>query len=169
MENNMTLVRSFMALTALAATSACVNTDAGLASAALAAAPVRDGNALEVERFFMAGIGHFNRGDLEGFLVQFDEDIRMYAVNSWLRGKPVLRQRFRDTFKQFPQVKMEITNLRARSETPNTVTVDFEFHTFPRGTESGYHGVGSGVYVKRAVGWREVMEHESVTKRDAGI
>jgi hypothetical protein len=64
---------------------------------------------------------------------------------------------------------MEITNLRARSETPNTVTVDFEFHTFPRGTGPGYHGVGSGVYVKRAGGWREVMEHESVTKRDAGI
>jgi hypothetical protein len=165
----MALVRSLLALSALTATSACLTANATPAVAILAAAPVRDANALEVERFFTAGIEHFNRRDLEAFLAQFDDNISMYAVNSWLRGKPALRQRFRDTFKQFPQVKMEITNLRARSQSPNTVTVDFEFHTFPRGTGPGYHGVGSGVYVKRAEGWREVLEHESVTKRDAGI
>jgi hypothetical protein len=165
----MSLIRSLLALSALTATCACVNSDVRPALGTPAAAPARDANAIEVERFFLAGIEHFNRRDLEAFLVQFDEDIRMYAVNAWLHGKPALRERFESTFKMFPKVKMEITNLRARSETPNTVTVSFEFHTYPKGSGPGYHGVGSGVYVERAGQWREVMEHESVTKRDAGI
>jgi hypothetical protein len=131
--------------------------------------PARDKNAIQVETFFMQGIAHFNRQDLDSFLTQFDDGIRMFAVTNWLRGKGALRERFASTFKQFPQTKMEITNLRARSETPTVVTVEFEFHVYPRGTGPAYHGVGSGVYVKRREGWREVLEHETVTKRDAGL
>jgi hypothetical protein len=131
--------------------------------------PARDANAMEVERFFVEGIGKFNRRELDPFLMQFDEDIRMFAVSDWLRGRAAVRQRFVDTFRQFPEARMEITNLRARSETPTVVTVEFEFHTYPRGSGPAYHGVGTGVYVRRAEGWREVMEHETVTRRDPGL
>jgi hypothetical protein len=131
--------------------------------------PARDANAMEVERFLMEGIGKFNRRELDPFLMQFDENIRMFAVSNWLRGRPAVRQRFVDTFRQCPEARMEITNLRARSETPTVVTVEFEFHTYPRGSGPAYHGVGTGVYVRRAGGWREVMEHETVTRRDPGL
>ena len=79
-----------------------------------------------------------------------------------------IRSRFTQTFRDFPKVRMEITNLRGRSEAPGVVTVEFEFHTYPQGEGPAWHGVGSGVYVKKADGWREVLEHESVTRRDSG-
>lgn len=132
------------------------------------AAPTRDRAADEVARFFMEGIGHFNRHDLDAFMRQFDPDIRMFVLDHWLRGAPALRERFAATFRQFPQVRMQITNLRARSVARNVVTVEFEFHTYPKGSGPAYHGVGSGTYVKSANGWNEVLEHESVLKRDAG-
>ncbi|HEX8570357.1 MAG TPA: nuclear transport factor 2 family protein [Caulobacteraceae bacterium] len=128
-----------------------------------------DPNAREVERFFMQGIGHFNRHELEPFLKQFSPDLRMFAVTEWLRGKEQIRARFTQTFRDYPNVRMEITNLKGRSEAANVVTVEFEFHTYPTGSGGAWHGVGSGVYVKTAEGWREVLEHESVTKRDAGM
>ena len=143
---------------------------AAAAPAPLDAMPTRpDRDAAEVHRFFMEGIAHFNHHDIEPFLTQFDEQISMFAVSSWLRGKAALRERFASTFAAFPKARMEITNLRARSAGRNVVTVDFEFHTYPRGTGPAYHGVGSGAYIRTKAGWREVLEHESVTKRDAGF
>lgn len=126
-------------------------------------------DAEQVKRFFMEGIDRFNRHDLDGFMIQFDPDIRMYSVTQWLTGSPSLRQRFASTFAQFPDVHMDITDLRAQSVAPGVVTVQFEFHTFPNGSGPAYHGVGSGTYVKGSHGWREVQEHETVSKRDAGL
>ena len=50
-----------------------------------------------------------------------------------------------------------------------TVVVDFKWHTYPQGKGPGFHGVGSGVYVKKKGRWVEVLEHETVTKVDDGI
>jgi hypothetical protein len=166
----MTCFHTLLAAAALAGLSACTTGTAGLTHLEpVPATGLRDANAMEVERFFMEGIGRFNRRELDAFLTQFDESIRMFAVSSWLRGKAQVRQRFVETYRQFPDARMDITNLRARSETPTVVTVEFEFHTYPRGTGPAYHGVGTGVYVRRAEGWREVLEHESVTRRDPGL
>jgi hypothetical protein len=162
-------IRTSLALATSALSGACATAGSSAATIQAPHAPVRDTSALEVERFFMEGIAKFNRRELDPFLLQFDETIRMFAVSSWLRGRAEVRQRFVDTFRQFPEARMEITNLRARSETPNVVTVEFEFHTYPRGTGPAYHGVGTGVYVRRAEGWREVLEHETVTRRDPGL
>jgi hypothetical protein len=140
-----------------------------LSVATNAGAEAPDPNAREVERFFMEGIAHFNRHDLEPFLRQFHPELKMFAVTDWLRGKEQVRTRFTATFRDFPKVRMEITNLRGRSETPTVVTVEFEFHTYPMGEGGAWHGVGSGVYVKTAEGWREVLEHESVTRKDASL
>lgn len=161
----------FLAASALAALGACTaSATADAPAAAISSAEAaRDANALEVERFFMEGIARFNARDLEPFLDQFSPDIRMFAVSSWLRGRDAVRQRFVSTFAQFPEARMEITNLSARSETPTTVTVEFEFHTYPRGTGPAFHGVGTGVYVRGPAGWREVLEHETVTRRDPGL
>ena len=166
----MTFRRPAILAFACALSAACAPAALAVAPPSAAAAAERsDPNAREVERFFMAGIAHFNRHDIEPFLDQFHDEIRMFAVTSWLRGKPALRERFESTFRQFPKTRMEITNLRARSETKDVVTVEFEFHAYPQGTGPAWHGVGSGVYVRTRAGWREVLEHESVTRRDKPV
>jgi len=122
----------------------------------------------EVKRFFMQGIEAFNRHDLDAFLRQFAPELQMYAAYEWLRGEAAVRERFRFTFATYPDVQMEIDDLRARSVAADVVTVDFRFRTYPKGTGPAFHGVGSGVYVRRGGEWREVLEHETVTKIDAG-
>ena len=139
---------------------------ASLLAVAPAAHAETDPAAREVEQYFRAGIEAFNRGDLERFLQQFHPELRMYAVNEWLRGEAQIRERFTTTFRDFPRVRMEISRLRARSGTPDVVTVEFEWATFPRGDDAAWRGVGSGVYVRTAQGWREVLEHETVVSRD---
>jgi hypothetical protein len=52
--------------------------------------------AAEVARHFRAGIEAFNARDLETFLLQFAEDIQMYAPTGWLRGRDEVRERFAD-------------------------------------------------------------------------
>lgn len=119
-----------------------------------------------VETFFMSGIEAFNAHDLNRFMEQFADDIEMYTPAGWLRGKTVVRERFVETFKQFPAVKMEIEELKVRQVAPDTVIVDFKWKTYPKGSGAAFHGVGSGVYIKRKGNWVEVLEHETVTKID---
>ena len=132
------------------------------------AAPVRKH---PVETFFMDGIRAFNAHDLDEFMKQFADDLQMYAVDQglWLRGKPAVRQRFLETFRQFPSAKMEIEDLRVRAVARNAAVVDFKFHTYPQGTGPAFHGIGSGVYVLRRGHWVEVLEHESITSIDEGL
>jgi uncharacterized protein (TIGR02246 family) len=123
-------------------------------------------NAAEVEAFFMSGIDAFNRHDLDGFLRQFADDIDMYTPTGWLRGKQEVSERFATTFAQFPQVRMEIEQLEGRGVGPGTVVISFRWRVFPMGTGPAYHGVGTGVYVRRNSNWVEVLEHETVTRVD---
>lgn len=119
-----------------------------------------------VETFFMAGIEAFNAHDLDKFMEQFASDVEMYTPAGWLRGNAAVKERFVQTFKQFPNVKMEIEELKVREVAPKTVIVDFKWKTYPMGKGPAFHGVGSGVYVKRKGKWIEVLEHETVTKVD---
>ncbi len=122
-----------------------------------------------VETFFMSGIAAFNAHNLDEFMKQFDDNLEMYTPTGWLRGQAAVRERFSLTFKQFPQVKMEIENLRVREITPTTAVVDFKWHAFPQGAGPAFHGVGSGVYVLRDGRWLETLEHETVERVDAGL
>ena len=122
-----------------------------------------------VEKFFMSGIAAFNRHDLDGFMKQFAADIEMYTPTGWLRGRDAVRERFAQTFKQFPQVRMEIGELRVRAVARGTVVTDFKWRVYPMGQGPAFHGVGSGVYLLRRGRWVEVLEHETVVKVDEGL
>jgi uncharacterized protein (TIGR02246 family) len=122
-----------------------------------------------VERFFMAGIEAFNAHDLDKFMKQFADDVEMYTPTGWLRGKMAVRGRFVGTLQQFPSVKMEIEDLRVREVSPLTAVVDFKWRTYPKGSGPAFHGVGSGVYVRRGGQWVEVLEHETVERVDEAL
>jgi len=122
-----------------------------------------------VESFFMNGIKAFNAHDLDTFMQQFADDVEMYTPTGWLRGNQGVRERFAQTFQQFPKVKMEIENLRVREVARGTVVTDFNWRVFPMGAGPAFHGVGSGVYVERKGRWVEVLEHETVVKVDEGL
>lgn len=122
-----------------------------------------------VENFFMSGIAAFNAHDLDGFMKQFAEDIEMYTPTGWLRGREGVRERFAQTFKQFPSVRMEVEDLRVREVARGTVVTNFKWRVYPMGKGPAFHGVGSGVYVLRDGGWVEVLEHETVVKVDEGL
>jgi hypothetical protein len=122
-----------------------------------------------VEEFFMSGIAAFNSHNLDTFMKQFAPDIEMYTPTGWLRGSTAVRERFAGTFSQFPNVKMEIENLRVRSVAKDVVVTDFSWRVYPMGRGPAFHGVGSGVYIKKNGNWAEVLEHETVTKVDEGL
>ncbi|HLM56083.1 MAG TPA: nuclear transport factor 2 family protein [Pyrinomonadaceae bacterium] len=142
-----------------------------LVAASLSAAAQTENRAQKhpVEEFFMAGIAAFNAHDLEGFMKQFAGDIEMYTPTGWLRGREGVRERFAQTFRQFPSVRMEIEELRVREVARGMAVTDFRWRVYPMGKGPAFHGVGSGVYVLRDGRWAEVLEHETVVKVDEGL
>lgn len=143
-----------------------------LASAWLAGCASTDGtmagsnSAEDVRTLYLSGIEAFNAHDLERFMEQFAEDIRMYTPTGWLTGKAAVRDRFAQTFQQFPSVRMEIVDLQVRSVAADVAVVEFRWRVQPRGTGPAFEGVGSGVYVRREGRWIEVLEHETVVRTD---
>jgi uncharacterized protein (TIGR02246 family) len=125
--------------------------------------------AAAVSARFGQGIEAFNRHDLDVFLAQFGDDIEMHTPTGWLRGKEAVRARFVETFAQFPRVRMETEQLRARVAAPGVVIIDFAWRVFPAGQGPAFHGLSSGLYVQRAGRWVEIHEHESVTRIDAPL
>ncbi len=140
-----------------------------VSAAAIAGAQLKVLEKHPVETFFMSGIEAFNAHDLDLFTKQFDKDIEMYTPTGWLRGKPAVRERFAATFKQFPNVRMEIEDLKVREVVKGTAIVDFKWRVYPLGRGPAFHGVGTGVYVRKNGQWSEVLEHETVTKVDEGL
>lgn len=122
-----------------------------------------------VETFFTSGVAAFNAHDLDGFMRQFAEDVEMYTPTGWLRGRAPVRERFAQTFAQFPAVRMVVEDLRVREVARDTVVTDFRWHVYPMGQGPAFHGVGSGVYVRKGGNWAEVLEHETVVKVDEGL
>ena len=139
------------------------------ASLPAAAQTENKGQRHPVEGFFMAGIAAFNAHDLEGFMKQFAGDVEMYTPTGWLRGHEGVRERFAQTFRQFPSVRMEVEELRVREVARGTAVTDFRWRVYPMGKGPAFHGVGSGVYVLRDGRWAEVLEHETVVKVDEGL
>jgi len=119
-----------------------------------------------VETYFISGIEAFNAHNLDKFMEQFASDVEMYTPTGWLHGNALVKERFVQTFKQFPNVKMEIEELKVREINSKTAIVDFKWKNYPMGKGPAFHGVGSGIYVKRNGKWVEVLEHETVTKVD---
>jgi uncharacterized protein (TIGR02246 family) len=149
----------------LAAVSSCTSSrNARPTSAAVASTAVR-----EVEAVYRAGIDAFNRQSLEVFVAQFADDIRMYTPTGWVAGKAAVTERFRSTFAQFPKSRMAIDSLQVQAVGAETVTVAFRWRVYPMGTGPAFHGVGSGVYVRRLGQWVEALEHETVTHVDAAL
>ena len=128
--------------------------------------PPSDDSAEEVRALYLSGIEAFNEHDLDRFVEQFAEDIRMYTPTGWLLGKASVRDRFAGTFRQFPSVRMEIEDLEVHSVSRDAVVVDFAWRVHPQGAGPAFHGVGSGVYVRRDGRWVEVLEHETVVRTD---
>lgn len=120
----------------------------------------------ELHNFFHSGISAFNNHDLNQFLQQFSPNIEMYSPTGWLRGKEAVRVRFKDTFEKFPQVNMEVEDLKVRMLTSNVYAVDFKWRVFPLGQGPAFHGIGTGIYLFENGKWQEVLEHETVTKTD---
>ena len=123
----------------------------------------------EVRAFFLSGIEEFNAHELNRFMSQFGADIRMYTPTGWVNGYAAVRERFADTFAQFPDVRMEIDSLRVRQVGDGVVVTDFQWRVYPMGQGPAFHGVGSGVYVLRGGDWEEVLEHETVTLVDEAL
>jgi uncharacterized protein (TIGR02246 family) len=144
---------------------ACARQAAMPAAAATAATPAGAAVvAAAVESTYRAGIAAFNAHELDTFVGQFADDVVMYTPTGWLRGRAAVRARFDSTFRQFPKVRMEIDSLEVRAVGPATATVAFRWHVYPMGAGPAFDGVGSGVYVRRADAWVEVLEHETVTR-----
>lgn len=123
----------------------------------------------EVVAFFNSGIAAFNRHELNVFMGQFGADIRMYTPTGWVNGYAAVRERFADTFAQFPAVRMEVDSLNARQVGDGVVVTRFRWRVYPMGQGPAFHGVGSGVYILRGDKWEEVLEHETVTRVDEGL
>jgi uncharacterized protein (TIGR02246 family) len=119
-----------------------------------------------VEALYRSGIAAFNRHDLNEFTSQFADDIAMYTPTGWVRGRNAVRQRFAETFKQFPNVSMTIDSLDVTSPAPRTAIVRFNWTVQPMGRGPAFRGVGSGMYVERNGRWVEVLEHETVVSVD---
>ncbi len=123
----------------------------------------------EVVAFFNSGIEAFNRHELNAFMGQFGADIRMYTPTGWVEGYAAVRERFDDTFAQFPNVRMEVEGLEARQVHDSVVVTEFRWRVYPMGQGPAFHGVGTGVYVLRGGDWEEVLEHETVTSVDEAL
>ena len=129
----------------------------------------RAADARAVEDLYRSGIAAFNRHNLEEFTAQFADDIEMYTPTGWVKGRPAVIHRFRDTFTQFPRVQMIVDSLAVRVVSHGVATVAFSWRVHPMGQGPAFHGVGSGVYVLRRDKWEEVLEHETVTRVDAAL
>jgi hypothetical protein len=93
----------------------------------------------------------------------------MYTPTGRLRGQGAVRKRFAETFQQFPNVRMEIEDLKVRDVATDVAITDFKWRVYPMGKGPAFRGVGSGVYVRKDGRWAEVLEHETVVKVDQGL
>lgn len=122
-----------------------------------------------VEHLFLSSIDAFNNGDLELFLSNFATEIRMYGTDGIYEGKDSLRERFKTIFEQFPNKKMDITELKLTVLSGDIVLVHFKWQLYPMGKGPSYRGIGSGVYVLYEDTWKEILEAETVTEVDEAL
>ncbi len=119
-----------------------------------------------VKELYMSSIEAFNQGNLDLFLANFDSDIKMYGTDGMYFGINALRNRFDKVFKQFPNVRMEILELKLEILSEVVVLVNFKWKVYPMGQGPAYSGLGSGIYMFKENKWTEILEAERVTEKD---
>lgn len=119
-----------------------------------------------VRALFLSSIKAFNKGDLDLFLVNFAQDIKMYGTDGNYIGHKALRERFEIVFRQFPNKKMEIPELTLQVLSKEVVLVNFKWKLYPMGQGPAYSGVGTGLYNYRNHKWMEILEVETITHID---
>lgn len=119
-----------------------------------------------VEELYMSSIQAFNQGSLDLFLANFDTDIKMYGTDGTYFGIDTLRNRFVQVFEQFPNVKMEIRELKLEILSDKIVLVNFKWRVYPLGHGPAYSGLESGIYIYKENKWAEILEAERVTNID---
>lgn len=119
-----------------------------------------------VKELFLSSIGGFNEGNLKLFYANFAPEIKMYADDGNYFGRSALQERFEILFKKFPDMKMEIPELKLEILSKEVVLVNFKWKLYPMGKGPAYSGVGSGVYKYLDDQWMEILEVETTTHVD---
>ncbi len=121
------------------------------------------------KELYLYSIEAFNQGNLELFLANFAQEIKMYGTDGTYFGHDVLRKRFEDVFKRFPNMKMEIPELKSEVLSKEVIMVNFKWKLYPMGQGPAYSGIGSGIYKYQNGEWKEVLEVETVTDVDEAL
>ncbi|MEM7382680.1 MAG: nuclear transport factor 2 family protein [Bacteroidota bacterium] len=122
-----------------------------------------------VRALFLSTIEAFNEGDLDLFLANFAQEVRMYGTDGVYNGQDALRVRVQAVFKQFPNKRMEIPELHLELLSEEVVMVHFAWKLYPMGQGPAYSGVGTGIYTLINGQWIEVLEVETVTEVDEAL
>lgn len=122
-----------------------------------------------VRMLYLSSIEALNEGNLDLFLANFAPEIKMYGTDGTYFGENALRERFEIVLQQFPDVRMEIPELNLELLSPDIVLVNFKWKVFPSGQGPAFSGIGSGIYMKKAGTWMEILEVETVTDVDEAL
>ena len=122
-----------------------------------------------VRTLYLTSIEALNEGNLDLFLANFAPEIKMYGTDGNYFGQNALRERFEKVLKQFPNVRMEIPELKLEILSKDVVLVNFKWKVFPMGQGPAFSGIGSGVYAKNGDKWMEILEVETITDVDEAL
>ncbi|MGB5693439.1 MAG: nuclear transport factor 2 family protein [Flavobacteriaceae bacterium] len=122
-----------------------------------------------VRVLYLSSIEALNEGNLDMFLANFAPEIKMYGTDGNYFGQNALRERFENVLQQFPDVRMEIPELKLENLSQNVVIVNFKWKVFPMGQGPAFSGLGSGVYINKSGKWMEILEVETITNVDEAL
>ncbi len=122
-----------------------------------------------VRELFLSSIEAFNERQLDLFLANFASDIRMFGTDGNYFGQAALRERFKTLFQQFPNMRMEIPELKLEILSEEVVLVNFQWKLYPMGQGPAFSGIGSGIYSFSDGQWIEILEVERTTDVDEAL
>ncbi len=122
-----------------------------------------------VKELYLSSIEAFNERNLELFLANFAPEIKMYGTDGRYFGLSALQERFEILFKQFPEMRMEIPELKTEVLSKEVVLVNFKWKLYPMGQGPAFSGIGSGVYKYLDGKWMEILEVETITHVDEAL
>ena len=122
-----------------------------------------------VRSLYLSSIEALNAGNLDLFLANFAPEIKMYGTDGNYFGQSAVRKRFESVLQQFPNVRMEIPELKLEILSDGVVLVNFKWKVFPMGQGPAFSGLGSGVYLKIEDKWMEILEVETITDVDEAL
>ena len=122
-----------------------------------------------VKSLYLSSIEALNEGNLDLFLANFAPEIKMYGTDGNYFGQNLVRKRFEGVLQQFPDVRMEIPELKLEILSTDIVLVNFKWKVFPMGQGPAFSGLGSGIYIKKGDKWMEILEVETITDVDEAL